>query len=161
MGGYDGYLITYFVHKTRGQEVYHQLNAEIDGDQQCYFFQGNPVGCDKGGKKQRYKVVDNGLGDIAQIACIQGVAVAFQHGAAAGGNIGFHNIFVSSKTVFSVVIPGLMGAGFLHVRDRANCCAVLSAEGFAGWKLHVVLFPGKAFSTAFFFACIRPDNLVL
>ena len=60
MGGYDGYLITYFVHKTRGQEVYHQLNAEIDGDQQCYFFQGNPVGCDKGGKKQRYKVVDKG-----------------------------------------------------------------------------------------------------
>ena len=64
-------------------------------------------------------------------------------------------------TVFSVVIPGLMGAGFLHVRDRAKCCAVLSAEGFAGWKLPVVLFPGKAFSTAFFFACIRPDNLVL
>ena len=70
MGNDNRGFITNPIHEAGGQQIHHQLNTEINGDQQCYFFKGNPVRSNKCGKKKGDKVIYNGLGDIAQIAGI-------------------------------------------------------------------------------------------
>ena len=64
MGNDNRGFITNPIHEAGGQQIHHQLNTEINGDQQCYFFKGNPVRGNKCGKKKGDKVIYNGLGDI-------------------------------------------------------------------------------------------------
>ena len=70
------------VHKAGGDQIHQQLQAEVPRHQQGDLLQADRKGLLEDHKQQGGQVVDNGLGDVAQIAGVLGVAVigADRHG---------------------------------------------------------------------------------
>ena len=63
------------VHKAGGDQIHQQLQAEVPRHQQGDLLQADRKGLLEDHKQQGGQVVDNGLGDVAQIAGVLGVAV--------------------------------------------------------------------------------------
>ena len=70
-------LITDFINKARGQQVYHKLYAKVKGDKQRNLRQGNIVGALKGQKQKRCKIIDNCLYDVGSKAGEKGFVIIF------------------------------------------------------------------------------------
>ena len=70
------------VDELRGNQIHQELDREIHRGDQGDPIQGQAELSGKGEKQQRREIIHNGLGDIAEIAGVQGVIVAEFHAQA-------------------------------------------------------------------------------